>query len=363
MTEPLLFVAHTGQRSGAEKVLLALVDHALEQGRHVIVACPDGPLADALPGSVTRLVLPPLGLQGQEGVRRLLGLASLPLRWGRAGGRIRRTRSSENARIVCNSLFALPAVAVAVAGTGQVSRTAWLVHDTLSSRRQTVVARLGRYGVGTAVAVSGATAEPVRELGFRTVIARNGVPVGEPRPDPPAAVTQRVGILASITEWKGHRVLLEAVSRIPGVHLDVAGTPFPGDEPFLDELRARASLPDLRGRVSFLGHVPPAQVLDTWDVMVSASTSPEAGPLGVLEAMARGVPVVGTDHGGTAEYLAGGAGVLVPPGDPDALAAALIRVLGDPGLRRDISAVARRRVESLHDIERTLPEMASALWQ
>ncbi len=343
--------------------MLALVDHALGQGRRVIVACPDGPLADALPQRVSRLVLPPLGMAGQEGVRRLLGLASIPLRWGRAGYRIRRLRSSEHARIVCNSLFALPAVAVAVAGTGLAAHTTWLVHDTLSSRRQTLVARLGRYGVGTAVAVSCATAEPVRELGFRTVVARNGVPVGAPHRDVPTTFPQRVGILASITEWKGHRVLLEAVSRIPDIHLDIAGTPFPGDEPFLDELRARAAMPDLRGRVAFLGHVRTADVLDAWDVMVSASTSPEAGPLGVLEAMAHGVPVVGTEHGGTAEYLAGGAGVLVPPSDPDALAAALVRVLGDAELRRDIAGIARRRVESLHDIEQTLPEMAAALWQ
>lgn len=346
--------------------MLALIDHALSQGRRVLVACPDGPLADALPGETAHLVLPPLGMQGQEGIRRILGLVSLPVRWARAAVRIRRARTSAHARVVCNSLFALPAVALAVAGTGSTGRARWLVHDTLSSRRQILVARLarlGRSGVETAVAVSCATAEPVRQLGFHTVVARNGVPVDPPRRDLPAATPQRVGILASITEWKGHRVLLEAVSRIPDVHLDIAGTPFPGDEPFLDELRARAAMPDLLGRVSFLGHVPAAKGLDAWDVMVSASTSPEAGPLGVLEAMAHGVPVVGTDHGGTAEYLADGAGVLVPPSDPDALAAALTRVLGDAGLRREISGIARCRVESLHDIERTLPEMAAALWQ
>jgi len=362
VTDPLLFVAHTGQRSGAEKVMLALIDHARSEGRRVIVACPDGPLADALPGEVARLVVPPLGMQGQQGVRRLLGLASLPVRWARAGARIRRTQSTEHARIVCNSLFALPAVSLAVAGNRRAGRVAWLVHDTLSSRRQILVARLGRPGVGTAVAVSCATAEPVRALGFRTVVARNGVSVGERRRDLAGPGASRVGILASITEWKGHRILLEAVSRIPDVRLDIAGTPFPGDEAFLDELRTRAAMPDLRGRVVFLGHVPPAQVLDTWDVLVSASTSPEAGPLGVLEAMAHGVPVLGTDHGGTAEYLADGAGVLVRPGDPEALAEALTRLLDDPVARREISDIARQRVLSLHDIDRTLPDMASALW-
>ncbi|MGW5339605.1 glycosyltransferase family 4 protein [Rhodococcus pyridinivorans] len=374
MSDPLLFVAHTGERSGAEKVMLMLVDVALAQGRRVVVACPDGPLADALPAGCVRVRLPRLGMWGQRGVGRIAGLAGLPVRWLVGARRLRRVLSAERPRVVCNSLFALPSLRLAVLGTSHCERAGWLVHDTLSSRKQRIVARMGRGAVGGAVAVSRASAVPVRECGYPVVVAPHGVPIppvpsrstspdaSTPEDSTPDASTVRVGILASVTEWKGHRVLLEAVAEVPGIRLDVAGEPFPGDEAFLDELRRRAHAPDLRGRVSFLGRVDPAEVFAVWDVMVSASTSPEAGPLVALEAMAHGVPVVGTDHGGTAEHLADGAGLLVPPGDAKALAEALRRLMSAPDLRNDIAVTARRRVEERHDIEVTLPAMVNALW-
>lgn len=369
VSDPLLFVAHTGERSGAEKIMLMLVDAALAQGRRVVVACPDGPLAEALPAGCVRVRLPRLGMWGQTGVGRIAGLAGLPVRWLVGARRLRRVLAAERPQVVCNSLFALPSLRLAVLGTSHRERARWLVHDTLSSRKQHIVARVGRGAVGEAVAVSRASAVPVRECGYPVVVAPHGVPIppapsrpASPQGSTPDGSTTRVGILASVTEWKGHRVLLEAVAEVPGVHLDVAGVPFPGDEAFLDELRRRADAPDLRGRVSFLGRVDPAEVFAVWDVMVSASTSPEAGPLVALEAMAHGVPVVGTDHGGTAEYLADGAGLLVPPGDAKALAEAMRRLMSDPGLRYELAVTARRRVEERHDIEVTLPAMVNALW-
>jgi glycosyltransferase involved in cell wall biosynthesis len=60
--------------------------------------------------------------------------------------------------------------------------------------------------------------------------------------------------------------------------------------------------------------------------------------LSVLESLALGIPVVATSVGGVPEALAGGGGVLVPPGDADALATALIELLGDPGRRTRLSA-------------------------
>ncbi|MFV9431890.1 glycosyltransferase family 4 protein [Rhodococcus aetherivorans] len=364
MSDPLLFVAHTGERSGAEKVMLMLVDVALAQGRRVVVACPDGPLAEALPSGCVHVRLPRLGMWGQTGFGWIAGLAGLPVRWLVGARRLRRVLAVERPQVVCNSLFALPSLRLAVLGTSHRERARWLVHDTLSSRKQRIVARMGREAVGEAVAVSRASAVPVRECGYPVVVTPHGVPIplSPSRRASPEDSTARVGILASVTEWKGHRVLLDAVAEVPGIHLDVAGDPFPGDEVFLDELRRRADAPDLRGRVSFLGRVDPAEVFAVWDVMVSASTSPEAGPLVALEAMAHGVPVVGTDHGGTAEHLADGAGLLVPPGDAKALADALRRLVCDPDLRNELAVTARRRVEKRHDIEVTLPAMVNALW-
>ncbi len=77
--------------------------------------------------------------------------------------------------------------------------------------------------------------------------------------------------------------------------------------------------------------------------------------------MSVGVPVVGTDHGNTPEFLRAGAGLLVPPGDAAALAAAIGRLLSEPALRAALVAAARQRVATEHDLGRTLPAMLEAL--
>jgi L-malate glycosyltransferase len=78
------------------------------------------------------------------------------------------------------------------------------------------------------------------------------------------------------------------------------------------------------------------------DVFVQPSRS-EGLPFSVLEAMAHGVPVVGSDVGGVKAAL-DGCGRVVPPGDPRALAAALGELARDHGLRRTLGDAGRRRV-------------------
>ncbi|MGJ0117681.1 glycosyltransferase family 4 protein [Williamsia sp. MIQD14] len=354
---PIVFVAHSGQVSGAEKVMLDLVRAALADGHAVTVACPAGPLVDRLPPAVDHLVIDHLGLTGESGVARIVGGTQLIARWFRTGRRLRTVAASPGVSVVVNSLNALPAVRLA-AGTRGMS---WLVHDTVITGRQRAVIRLSRTGIRRAVAVSDATAAPLRALRVPVDVRHNGVawPV-DALPDtlhtPPV-----VGMLALLTPWKGHRVVLDAVADLPGVRVEFAGGHFPGDVDHVAALRARAAQPDLDGRVQFLGHLDLCEALRRFDIVVSASVEPEAGPLSVLEAMAYGRPVIGTDHGGTTEFLAGGAGVLVPPGDPAALADALRRVLSDAALRARMVDDARRRVAERHDLSVTLPAMLADL--
>lgn len=362
----IVFVAGTGQMSGAEKVLLGLVSEALANGQddpsgsgaqEVVVACPAGPLVGELPAGVRHLEIPSLNLAGESGVARLIGMARLAVRWWTAGRRLSPLTAGDDTATIVNSAFALPAARVARPPHG----VSWLVHDTVVSPKQRAVVRLGAPVIRSAVAVSEATAAPLRQVGLPGGVAHNGVswPVPEltgDLHDPPV-----VGMLALLTPWKGHRVLLEAVAMLPEIEVEFAGGSFPGDDAHVAELHARAEQPDLAGRVRFLGHIDPESALRRWDVFVSASTSPEAGPLSVLEAMSHGLPVVGTDHGGTTEFLTGGAGLLVAPGDPMAMAEAIAALVTDDELRRSVARTGRARVADRHDIARTMPEMLATL--
>lgn len=353
----ILFLAHTGQVSGAEKVLLDLVDEALGQDLDVVVACPPGRLADMLPNGVQHIAVRQLGLGGERGAARVLAGARLVANWIAAGRAVRSTARDVGTSTVVNSLFALPVARIAAPKAG----ASWLVHDTMTSTKQRAVVALSRPAIRVAVSVSEATAVPLRAAKVPVVVSHNGVrwPVpnfaGELH-DPPV-----VGMLALLTPWKGHRVLLDAAAQLPDVRIELAGGSFPGDAEYVSELKARAAEPDLAGRVDFLGHVDPESALRRWDIVVSASTSPEAGPLSVLEAMSHGIAVVGSDHGGTSEFLADGAGVLVAPGDPTALAEALSTVLSNADLRRSIADAARNRVAAEHDISKTVPELLRKL--
>ena len=87
---PLLFLNHSGHHSGAEKVLLDLVDRALDRGHPVTVACPDGPLVEVLGDGVRRLRVPELG-GGGDGTPagRALAASRLLAAWVRAARTLR----------------------------------------------------------------------------------------------------------------------------------------------------------------------------------------------------------------------------------------------------------------------------------
>ncbi len=126
--------------------------------------------------------------------------------------------------------------------------------------------------------------------------------------------------------WKGHAVLIDALvllQREGAVALLIGADA--GRPGYRDELLKRVRRRGLEGAVRFVGHcndMPAAYMLA--DVVVSASTRPEAFGRVAAEAQAMGRPVIATDHGGAREtVLPGRTGWLTPPGDAGALAQAL----------------------------------------
>ena len=132
--------------------------------------------------------------------------------------------------------------------------------------------------------------------------------------------------------------------------LDIAG-----DGELMDSLRAEADALALGETVRFLGHRLNEEIIRRYEesavnIMVLPSLDlgnnlHEGIPVSLMEAMAYGVPVVSTTTGGIPELLHDGAGVMVPPQDPLALADVLERLLSDPALRRRLGKAGRRRVE------------------
>jgi glycosyltransferase involved in cell wall biosynthesis len=113
------------------------------------------------------------------------------------------------------------------------------------------------------------------------------------------------------------------------------------------------------GRIHFLGFRPDIpQVLQGFDVLVHSSIQPE--PLGtvVLEGMAQCLAIVASNEGGPREMIRDGVdGILVPPGDPDALAQAIEHLAQQPDRARRMGLAARERFETVF----TGPLMADGL--
>lgn len=165
---------------------------------------------------------------------------------------------------------------------------------------------------------------PVLRMGVDTRAVRDAM--GERSPEPGLLVA--IGRLA---DKKGIDVLLNALVKVPGARLDVVG-----DGPDRPALEAQVAELGLDDRVRFLGRRPREGVLDALrratavviPSIVGAGGDMEGTPVVLCEAMAAGVPVVASALGGLEECLVDGkTGLLVPPGDVEALAGALSRVV------------------------------------
>ena len=162
---------------------------------------------------------------------------------------------------------------------------------------------------------------------------------------------------------KALEVGLAAVAKVDGVSLLLAG-----DCPERAEMEARAAELGLTDRVRFLGPLSRRDVLELFRAADASllSSSWENFPHTVVESLAVGTPVIATRVGGVAEVVTDGEnGLLVPPGDPQALAAAIQRFFAEPGLRERLAQAAPRSVsgygreEILARIEAVLREAAA----
>jgi glycosyltransferase involved in cell wall biosynthesis len=242
-------------------------------------------------------------------------------------------------------------VAAALAGVPAVIASQQLFRG-ISSRRQLLRQWLIGVGVDRFIAVSAEMAGSLRATPLfparKVEIIRNAVDVRQFQKPPDDALRRTLGgdpsrpivlTLARLDPQKGLSDLLEAAARVPDANFVLAGD---GIERKRIEDAARSLGVD--DRVTFLGYredVP--DLLAACDLFVLPSLY-EGLPVSVLEAMAAGKPVVATEIGGTREAVSNGeTGLLVSPGDPNALAGAIRSVLSDPQLARRLGEAGRQR--------------------
>ena len=386
MTAPsVLFVDHAAVMGGAQHSLLDIAEAFRERSATALLE--DGPFATALESRGARVLR--IGGGGAlrsvrkrsvvPGVRPLVAAVWLARAVARAA------RPYELLYANSPKSFLVAALAGAMARRPVV----WHLRDILDHRHfsaanvRVVVAAANQRAVRV-VANSRATADAFVAAGGKrdlVTVVHNGIdpaPFDALGPDSCREVRAALGIspgayvvgcFSRLHPWKGQTVLLDAVERMPAVHaLVVGGALFAGEAPYEAELRARAGLPSLAGRVHLLGardDVP--RLLVACDVVVHPSVLAEPFGRVLVEAMLAGRPVVATAGGGVPEVVTDGeTGVLVPPGDARALGEAIDALRREPmrgaALARCASVHARQRFSRdamLAGVRRVLAEVAA----
>lgn len=374
-----LFVSHTGEKGGAELFLADIVKAGPRSWRACFLS--GGGAADDL----AECGRPPLLLSAGEkmlSIRRdssfgamLRGAVDvLAVAW-------QLSRQAKNHDVICaNSQKALFVCALAA----KLSRRplVWVLHDIVTdpafsaaNRRASLafarlfarVVAVNSQETGRAFIEAGGEADKVR-------IVYNGFdPAKAATYDAGKAARLRaelglgpepvVGLFGRLSEWKGQHIFLEAIAAMDGAQAVIVGGPLFGQEAYEARIRDQASRLGLDGRVRFLGFrsdVP--ELMAAMDVV--AHTSIVAEPFGrvVVEAMMCGRPVVATRGGGVTEIIRDGeTGLLVPPGDASALAAALGCTLSHPALAERLAQKGREDVSQRFSLEETCRAVSALL--
>jgi glycosyltransferase involved in cell wall biosynthesis len=231
---------------------------------------------------------------------------------------------------------------------------AFAAHSGVSSRLYRWADRLVEPLTTVTICVS----EREREAGLaagtcspeRTVVIPNAVDVaGALRSRPIERKRPLILAVGRLKAPKDFPTLIRALGDLPPDSFEAL---IVGDGPDRPGLEEEIQALELSDRVRLAGErrdVP--QLLAAADVFVLSSAS-EGLPVSVLEAMAAGLPVVASRVGGVPEQVSDGeTGLLVEPGDPNELAAALHRLTADPSLRRRLGAAGHARAEQAFDLD------------
>ena len=308
---------------------------------------------------------------------------AVPGDWPRPGpaghaALVRAVRRIPDAAVVLVDGLIASAAPEALVGQARRLRQVVLVHMPLGHRppgdEDGVVRAREREVLGAAVAVVTTSAWTRRRLGELYALPADRVHVAEPGVDaaglaPGTAAGDALLCVAAVTPDKGHDVLLDGLATAADLSWRCACVgSLDRDPAFADEVRRATRTKGLGDRVQFTGPRTGSELDRAYasaDLLVLASRAETYGMV-VAEALARGLPVLAAEVGGVTEALGHGEdgtrpGLLVPPGDPAALGAALRSWLGDAELRERLRRAARERRASLRGWPATTSVLAGVL--
>ena len=171
-----------------------------------------------------------------------------------------------------------------------------------------------------------------------------------------------IGILGNIDRWKGQLVVLLAVNSVkkiyPNIKCLIVGPVCGGSEPYNAQLDIYINENNLSETVIFFGYrkdVP--NILSILDILIHASIEPEPFGRVILEGMAAGKPIIGTNSGGTPEQIVDGeTGILVPMNDDEGMAQAMLFYLNDMKRAKVMGEHETQRLIEMFGIKRMVVE-------
>lgn len=340
MAPRILFVGQTGALGGAELVLLDVAQHYRDRCHVILFA--DGPFRE-------RLVAAGVSCSVLRGGNAMLAVT-------KQGGKLQTLASAPAVAVLVARLAAVArkydvlypnsqkaAIATLLAGMVARKPVVWHLHDILSSEhfgglQRRMVVTLANQAARRVIANSCAARQGFIAAGGRAervAVVPNGL---DARPFD--AVDERqiddlrrtlgltgltlIGLFGRLSPWKGQHVLLDALPKLPGMHAVMVGDAMFGESEYKASLLRQADMLGVADRVHWLGFRDDVPALMRMvDLVLHSSTSAEPFGRVIVEGLLSRRPVLASRGGGATEVLGEESDALLPPGDVEALVAAI----------------------------------------
>ncbi|MEK3739028.1 glycosyltransferase family 4 protein [Paenibacillus odorifer] len=363
------YIDHTAKWSGGEVALFNILTHIGEQIDPLVILAEDGALAERLREKGMDVRIIPLDesirSRGRNAVN--LGAPAAAFKLLAYGRKLAPLLKAEKVDCVhTNSLKSAlyGAIAAKIAGVPLI----WHIRDHIGAPYlKPIVAKgirlLSRLLPNGVIANSHSTLNALelprskKTLVVYSAFAKaigNGIGMRDQK-------NFNVLLVGRLAHWKGQHIVLEAAKSFknePRVKFWLAGDALFGEEAYKQELLQKIKNDELTN-VSMLGHVDDIQgLMNTADLLIHTSVTPEPFGQVIVEGMAAGLPVIASNEGGPVEIVVQGeTGLLIEPGDAAILADSIKWMLDHPEERRRMADNGMKRVKEHFVIENTVKDI------